>query len=275
MITEDSENSKLPVLKSFFHGFLLAVSFLTRIPLKSSRADKQEVWKYSTAFYPLCGYIIAAVTVVPLFIILISTPKTAVSLLFVAPFFYVVVLQWMTRMLHFDGFCDCVDAFSAMSASQEKRLEIMKDPHIGSSAAAAGALLLIGKMIPLYLIVFLSHNAFTLISAMLAIPVLARLSMLLLAYSGKYPRKDGTALFIIGKVPLFSLIAGIISTLPVLYLLSLVSMYTVLASLAAVLISFFYWKIKADRKIGGVTGDVLGACCESAELLIAFSLLIS
>lgn len=275
-MSEDSNNTKLSVAKGFFYGFLLAVSFLTRIPVKTPYSDNPEVWKRSTAFYPLCGYIISAIVVIPLFIALLRFPKTAVSLIFIAPFVYIVVLEWMTRMLHFDGFCDCMDAFSAMSATPEKRLEIMKDPHVGSSAVGASFLLLIGKMIPLYIFVFVSNNAFALILAMLAIPVLARLSMLFLAAFGKYPRKEGTALLIIGQVPVSALIIGSISALPVLYLISrIISPYAMLASILAMAFAFFYWKRKADRKIGGVTGDVLGACCESAELLVAFSLLIA
>jgi len=37
----------------------------------------------------------------------------------------------------------------------------------------------------------------------------------------------------------------------------------------------FYWKIKSTSKIGGVTGDVLGACCETTELAVAFAFLIA
>jgi len=276
MSTEDSNNTKLSAAKSFFYGFLLAVSFLTRIPVKTPHSDNPEVWKRSTAFYPVCGYIISAIVVIPLFIALLRFPKTAVSLIFIVPFVYIVVLEWMTRMLHFDGFCDCMDAFSAMSATPEKRLEIMKDPHVGSSAVGASFLLLIGKMIPLYLFVFVSNNAFALILAMLAIPVLARLAMLFLTAFGKYPRKEGTALLIIGQVPVSALIIGSISALPVLYLVfKYISPYAMLASIIAMAFAFFYWKRKADKKVGGVTGDVLGACCESAELLVAFSLLIA
>ena len=70
------------------------------------------------------------------------------------PFFYVAILYWMNRMLHLDGFCDCCDAFSAMTASKEKRLEIMKDPRVGSSAAGAAILLIAGKIFMMFVIIW-------------------------------------------------------------------------------------------------------------------------
>jgi adenosylcobinamide-GDP ribazoletransferase len=192
-------------------------------------------------------------------------------------FYYVAVLEWLTRMLHFDGFCDCCDAFSAI-AEKEKRLQIMKDPHVGSSAVCGGGLLIMGKLFALCWLTNFNFKTSSLpemmqiVVFMLAIPVFGRFAMLCLAAIGRYPRKTGTGVKIVGKVPFFALIFALITLVPLLIYLP---GYSFALCFFFVAFTIFYWKIKASLKIGGVTGDVLGACCETAELAAAFGFLIS
>jgi cobalamin synthase len=165
-------------------GLLLASSFLSRLPAPGLVDwEDKRVWSWSFAFYPLCGYGLGAFAALPL-LLLIPLPYFD-SLPMLSAVFYLALLEWATRFLHFDGFCDCCDAFSAMTLSPERRLEIMKDPHVGSSAVGGGVLLLICKAVVLYMIAYkgvLVYNALLLSFALLvAIPALARLTMLTLA----------------------------------------------------------------------------------------------
>lgn len=264
-----------------FQGFLLALSFLTRFPVNVKYAGDTAVWKWSTAFYPLCGAVLGIFAMLPLFIAaVVAPPNISLRIILITPFIYVALLQWFTRMLHFDGFCDCCDAFTAMSASKERRLEIMKDCHVGSSAIGGAILLLLGKTMALYLLItansFISNNITALILPLIAIPVFARFAIVCLAAIGTYPRKTGTGALIVGNVPFYSLFIATVTVIPVFWLIfKYFSIYTMLLCFFVTAFGVFYWKIKSGHKIGGVTGDVLGACSETTEFSIAIAFLIS
>lgn len=275
-----NQEKKLPSVKKIFapfFGFILALSFLTRFPIKPKCLDDDFVWKWSVAFYPFCGYILGFFAVAPIFLVIYFFRSLYnLPLLLFSIFYYVAVLEWLTRMLHFDGFCDCCDAFTAV-VSKERRLEIMKDPHVGSSALGGAVLLVTGKLFALcwlanIIYTITNHNRMQIVIYMLAMPVFGRFAMLCLAAMGRYPRETGTGAKIVGKVPFFALIFALITLIPLLIYLPA---YTFALCFFFVAFVIFYWKIKSSSKIGGVTGDVLGACCETAELAAAFGFLIS
>ncbi len=258
-----------------FMGLSLATAFLTRMPSRGGVDwEDQRVWSWSFAFYPLCGALIGLLAAAP--VIIMWKYPAAESLILLAVFYYLAMIEWLTRFLHFDGFCDCCDAFSSMAATKERRLEIMKDPHVGSAAVGAACLLFLGKALTLYLLilrgVMFHHNFPRVVFMLVAIPAAARMSMLALAAIGSYPRESGTAARVVGKVPFPALMLGTLLLLPLAWQIGWRA-----SALPFLLCAFtvFYWKIKADAKIGGVTGDVLGACCESAELAAAIGLLLA
>jgi len=260
------------------HGFLLAFSFLTRLPVYSSKYKNQSVWNWSIVFYPMCGYVIACIALLPFFgliktnLLLFVNPITPIVISSLA---YLAISEWMTRMLHFDGFCDCMDSFSAMTTSKERRLEIMKDPHIGSSALGGGIILLLTKYCAVYYLLMksfiLSHTSLLTISIIIiSISGIARFAMIVLAATSKYPRKDGTAFTVVGKIPLVFIALSLLTLVPVIFLLGREIFFIM------ILISFLiiiFWKIKAYKMLGGVTGDVMGASCETIEVFLLLSML--
>jgi adenosylcobinamide-GDP ribazoletransferase len=242
-------------------------------------------WSFAPAFFPICGIFYALVSLIPFALFFsaaffLSSPKTGFETVLSA-IAYTAVGAWFTRGFHLDGFCDACDAFSAMSASKEKRLEIMKDPRIGSSAAAALFILLTLKTACVF---FLFLNCFSFedydfsafflcVFFVVLSGAFARFAMVLLAYLGKYPKKDGTAAKIVGKAApsafcfALSIILFLISS-PFLFFPNGTYLTTISFSIfAAVILNVLYWKKKSDRMIGGVNGDILGACCESSEVI--------
>ncbi len=268
-------------ISEIFHGLLLAISFLTRIPVETNQWKNQSVWRWSFLFYPLAGFIIGAIACSPLFMLYTLIKGQVIyigsfAFIFSSSFAYLAISAWMSRLLHFDGFCDCIDAFSAMHLSKDKRLEIMKDPHIGSSAVGAAIILFIGKFMLIYLAIFYTYF-FTmefniLIIALIFIPGLARFAILILAGMSKYPRKDGTGFTIVEKVPLYIICLTFITLMP---FISILGIYRIMLMVAMSALSIFYWRTKAYSKIEGVTGDVLGGCCETVELSLLLTLLIA
>lgn len=278
--------------------FLLALSLLTRIPVKTGFAGDLE-WGRSSAYFPFCGYILGFISALPFTLLSFfgnSSQQANYAINVLGAFFFVALLAWLTKMFHIDGFCDACDAFTSTASTKEDRLRIMKDPHSGTAANAYLSLLFIGKMAAVYLVIiyvqiyaterFLMlyrgemNQHMTLLKAcrtlapvvfLMAIPVIARFAMLLLAAIGRYPREKGTGAIIVGKVPVVFLVTGFLWLIPFGFLIPMRNL-----ALAVLLswIVLLYWKIKSGKLLGGVTGDILGACCETAELAAALGLIL-
>ena len=106
--------------------------------------------------------------------------------------------------------------------------------------------------------------------ALITVPVFARFAMTFLACIGNYPRNKGTGKTVIENTTFISVFIGFITTIP---LIILIKPYSIISVIILLLLTVYYWKIKADKLLGGVTGDILGACCETAECTTALGLL--
>jgi len=277
----DNSEDAQPSVLAFINGCLITLSFLTRIPVRATNYDKSS-WRWSPAFFPLAGTIIGFVAVLPLLIPFLISKYFhlgfGVGFELCTPFLYLVLTYWMNRMLHLDGFCDCCDGFSAMVDSSDRRLEIMKDPCVGSSAAGAAILLIGGKGLVLFLLVWFNgatvradHKTIELLAMLIAAPAFARLSIVALAFRARYPRESGTGSVIVGNVSVVALLCSVLSMAPVFYF---VSLSAIKVSVCMIALCVIYWRTKANNVLGGVTGDVLGACCETAELAVLIGFLM-
>jgi len=274
--------------KQYTNPFLFALSMLTRIPVKTGDVP-DSAWRWISASFAECGYIIGAVAAAPAvilpvaniaagkyipgFVMLHSSTVNLISALL-----FVILTAWMTRLFHLDGFCDSCDAFSAVTDSKERRLEIMKDPHPGAVAVCTSSILLLSKTILIFLILQRASESGNLkffiilaLPALITVPVFARFAMTFLASIGNYPRNKGTGQTVIENTTILSVIIGFITTIP---LIILIKPYSIISVTILLLITVYYWKIKADKLLGGVTGDILGACCETAECTTALGLLL-
>jgi adenosylcobinamide-GDP ribazoletransferase len=193
---------------------------------------------------------------------------------------FVALSAWMTRMFHLDGFCDACDAFSAVTDSPARRLEIMKDPHTGAAAVCAAPILLITKTLFIFILIAISAKAGGIFSPfaaktvtlLVAVPVGARFAMSLLAWLGKYPREKGTGQKVVEGASFTSTAFAAATLLPLAFFISTPNM---IAIFAAAILAVTYWKHKADKLLGGVTGDILGACTETAECAVALALILT
>ena len=168
--------------------------------------------------------------------------------------------------LHLDGLADTADGlFSARI--RERMLEIMRDSATGPMGVIALALVLLLK------ITCLAALSDRLIPAVFLMPLAGRTAILLLMALQPYARPEGGlgSLF----APYFNspaarktacaglvVFAWIAWTAAGLHGLLAVSAVLLLTALSAAL---------CHRKIGGVTGDTLGAVCELAEAAVALA----
>jgi adenosylcobinamide-GDP ribazoletransferase len=185
---------------------------------------------------------------------------------FSADIILVVSLAVFTGGIHLDGLADTADAFFSRR-KKEEMLEIMRDPHIG----AMGVISIICVM--LLKISFLASIAQSLrFISLILMCSLSRWILVFLMYVFPYARQDGKA-----KV----LIQGI--NFQILFLASLFTIVTAIGvwgiygiyTLAIIMLFAYLFGRSVTKKIGGITGDVLGAFCEITEIIALLCICIT
>ena len=111
------------MLNSLFSALLM----YSRIPAPKTEW-KEENRRYSLGFFPIIGAIIGGLLVLWRYV---CSKFDLGELIFAVGAVCLPVI--VTGGIHIDGFCDVTDS-RASYADREKRLEILKDPHIGSFA---------------------------------------------------------------------------------------------------------------------------------------------
>ncbi len=258
-------------MRRFYSRFYLAFTLLTRIPLPfSRRVDmSQENLAGSAAFYPLVGLFFGAILAVAVALGRIGQPGAEPMALILMAIPYL-----LNRFLHFDGLCDVLDAFLADKPPAE-RLRILKDSHLGSFALGGAFLLLL-----LRYILLLRLQAFPLLlPAMVLMPVVSRFAIVALACFSKYPRSAGLGLSLVGRISAATLASAALlffsCLAAVLGIHEEIGFRPVLFSLAACALWIFFFRRICQRKIGGVTGDCLGALAETVELCFLSAVLLT
>lgn len=233
-----------------FKSFLSAVGFLTILPVK-----KKGI-KNSLAFFPLVGLFIGG--------ILISVNYLG-SFLFsknVADMLVIVSLVIITGGLHLDGFADTCDGFYA-GKDKNDILRIMDDVHIGAMGVIGIFCILGIKFFALQ-----SIPQKILYPSLLFFPALSRWAMVFACTIFSPAKNEGLGKIFIDTVSKkdFS-IAAIVAVLISFFIFKLKGVFILIA---VFFVSFIFLKL-ISKKIGGITGDILGALNEIIEV---FGLLI-
>ena len=243
-----------PKLRQFWGEFWLATTFLTTLPAPRFTVPTGGMGA-AGRWLPLVGLVIGLLLWLVQSVVGYFLPPLLTSAL--------VVLAWvvLTGGLHLDGLADCGDGLFA-TTSIERRLEIMRDPRVGTFGAIGLILTLLLKTAAVVVV------SITPSIALLLAPVWARW-MLLWAARQPQARTEGMgATFAAGVTPEVLVVAA---GLPVLLLFfgdghGLGG--AALATLAMVAVVRL-----ARARIGGVTGDVYGLVVEVCEvvMLLAFA----
>lgn len=248
------------------NSYLRALSFLTIIPLPFVRfGDNGNELSASAAAFPLAGATIGLVLAgVGWFLSrILPMPAVAVIILFISFI--------LTRGLHFDGLADTADGLIG-TTSREKAFKAMGDSAVGVMGTTVLLFVCLLKIIllaeigPLYLPVVL-----------LFMPMTGRWSIV---YSGAWfkPARDRGLgdLFLRGLnriILLKASIGAVIIIAVVAWFLPAVALPVIIGSTAALLFSHLL-SLYAAGRLGGLTGDILGASSELGEMffLIGFYL---
>lgn len=234
-------------------GFLTALQFLTIIRAAKDPGITGEKLGRSMACFPLVGLLLGLILVAVRYTFGYILSPSIVDILVIA------TLVVITGALHLDGFADTVDGLTG-GKDREKTLAIMRDSRIGSFAVAGLVLFLMLKIFALREVPPEMKNR-----VLLLMPVLGRWATVQLAFGFTYARSGpGTALAFTrfaGKreYVIATLITAVISLglfrLQGAIILLVIALFTLLFGL------FF------QRRLGGVTGDIMGAACEINEVV--------
>ena len=228
-----------------------AIGFLTILPV--SPPDAAGALARAHAWFPAVGLLLGGMLAfLDLALRALHLPVLLNSALLLA------ALAALTRALHLDGFMDTCDALLG-GFDRDRRLEILRDPHVGAFAVVGVVCLLLVKLAAL---AALPEGSRTWI--LIVFPCLSRAAMVLTMERFPYARPEGLG------TP-FARPGGIGPWLGVLAAAGAAVSLTGLPGLAlaalagAVAWAFGAW---ATRLLGGVTGDIYGAVNEIAEVAV-------
>lgn len=229
--------------------FLVAVQFLTRLPVAAGDRSEQDVGR-SVLFYPLVGLFLGLALALLAFALAGRHAALAAAL---------VLALWVfaTGALHLDALADSADAWLGGFGDPEKTLAIMKDAHCGPAAVAVVSVTLIVKFAALEALI--AADAWPLL---LVVPMIGRATAPLLFLTTAYVRPGGLGTAIPGHLPRGGAMGVVVMTaiLPVLAF-GWQGALPVLAGAGG----FLLLRRLMVKRIGGTTGDTAGAAIELTE----------
>lgn len=239
-------------------SLLLALQFLTILPIHIKGEVRKEDLTRSMLFYPMIGLLLGIILAILCYGLSQYLPfYSAIAIL-------IVIYIILTGGLHLDAFADLCDGFYA-GKTKEDILKIMKDPHIGTIGAIG-----IFCIIFLKFILLVNTSSTYLLVAIAIAPIIGRWSAVLMSCRTKYVSESGVAQFIEG-IGFRELIYATIATMA--FLIAIAQVISLIVILFALILTLLF-KSYVKSKIDGVTGDTLGACIEINEIATLLIMLL-
>ena len=235
--------------------FLLAVQFLTRLPIRSQNLFTEARLTAATRYYPLVGAMIGAFAGGVFWLAHLAFPTSLAIVLAIA------ASLLATGAFHEDGFADACDGLGG-GVTRERALEIMRDSRLGTYGAAGLGLLLAAKVLALAATppevvpwLFIAAHAASRACAVFAIA------------TGTYVRDAGIAKPVADAVAPGSLALALVTAAAAVCLMLVTAAPPVIvAGLAGLAVGHVVMRSVYERKLGGYTGDCLGAVQQTSEL---------
>ncbi len=240
------------------HGLLASAGVLTVAPVATTATRRASV----LGFAPLVGLGLGGVAAVVVVAARLLFPGTLGALLVAAV--TLAALALLTRGLHLDGLADTADGLGRLGSAQES-LAVMRRADIGPFGIATLVLVLVVDCAALAHDIEAGRGAVSVLAAVTC----GRLAMMQSGVRGiPAAREDGLGAWVAGSVRRstawgLTAIAVAAATAP-----ALIGLPGLAVRLAAAVVAgcaaAAALRRRAVRRIGGITGDVLGAVCEVA-----------
>ncbi|GLK89844.1 adenosylcobinamide-GDP ribazoletransferase [Pseudomonas turukhanskensis] len=228
---------------------LIAVQFLTSLPVRLPGMPSPQELGRSLLWYPLVGLLIG-VLLYGLDALLSGTPLLLHAALLLA--------AWvaLSGALHLDGLADSADAWLGGFGDRERTLTIMKDPRSGPIAVVTLVIVLLLKFAALVALIEQQHA-----SVLLLAPWLARGLLPLLFMTTPYVRAGGLGQALAEHLPreYLPLVLGLHAVAMLLF------GWAAVVLMVVGLVVFAWLRQRMIARLGGTTGDTAGAMVELVE----------
>ena len=227
-----------------------AIGFLTIIPIKN-----QTITPTTTAYFPIAGLFLGAILILLNFILSqFMLPHIIITALLL------VVYIILTGGLHIDGLSDTVDGIAASDKDKAEILAMMSDSHIGAEGVIA---IVCDTLLKFALLYIIPNKVFQ--NVLLTFPTISRWAMVI-SMLVSHPAKDTGVgkLFIESTNLLNSIIASLICIAISIFVFPTVITLIIIGTtgLVTICVTKFF-----ARKVGGMTGDTIGAVNELVEIV--------
>ena len=249
------------MLKRELLRFFASALFFSRIPVPFGKSIKEKHFQKAIRYFPWIGFIISSFIAVIMYYSCLLLPKPIVILL------GLTINTLLTGALHEDGLADVCDGFGG-GYNRQRIIEIMKDSHIGTFGVIGLVLSFLFRYaalseMPRYFLAvfFIAGNTlsrFTLVTVMQHFP-----------YVGSY--ESSKARTVIGKISTTDLLIAAIPIIPAFLLTE--NIYCLLF-IIPVWITKAFMANYFNHKIGGYTGDCMGAIQQITEIIFYITALV-
>ena len=252
-------------MKQVLTGLVLSLQFFTALPIRKAFEMNAKSVTIMYGAIPLIGLGIGALQAI---FLTVNDTYFSLSPLFTA--ILMVVIHFLaTGGLHMDGVVDTGDAYFSYR-DQKKRLEILDDPRIGAFGAMTLVLFVILKIGILYELLLRGVPFLYII----LVPFISRQAVILVFITTNPSKETGIASYFKKTVNEQTLLWMTITYFIVILALAIALQNWILLILCGVLLVFTgVYRSWAKRNFGGISGDLLGAIFEWAELVLWFVLL--
>ncbi|WP_039786365.1 adenosylcobinamide-GDP ribazoletransferase [Herbaspirillum huttiense] len=236
--------------------FFTALQFFTRLPIPRWVGFQPHWLQHATRYFPLVGWIVAWACALVYLLAVQFWPQMVAVLLSTAAGI------WLTGAFHEDGFADVCDGLGG-AVNRERALEIMRDSRLGSYGVIGIVALLLAKLAAL--------------QALLPLQVLAVLGMAhplsrwlatCLIWRMEYVREEGKVKPLAQQMGQGEfLLATFFAVLPVIGVIALgmMSWQRIAAGVLLAAVATLWLAARFRRRLGGYTGDCLGAVQQLSE----------
>jgi adenosylcobinamide-GDP ribazoletransferase len=251
--------------------FFTAVQFFSRIPVPSWVGHSAQQLDQSARYFPLVGMCVGGFAASVLWLAAWVLPVT------LAVAFSMLASVWVTGAFHEDGLSDFVDGMGG-GYTREKILAIMKDSHVGAYGAIA---LLLALLIKFQALMALSnkHSLAFVVATLIAAHAISRLMAVSIMMTQQYVRDDESARAkpVARRLSRVSYAIALATGMAAIVLLLMAgsSIASAVSAIVVALLLRIYLGWQLQKKLGGYTGDCLGAVQQITEIGFYLGLLFS